>query len=261
MRPRVWAVVELAGEHCANGDTCPRIIITDDGEALVQGDEEADPEVLAVTRPGPGERTVRLRQLQMLVDAGREAERWLAEHAEQQRLDRARLFETFRDSAFRLETLPQYLVEQEAEDFRRFREEQPLPERTPENNEWLRLIAETTAAGRRWQVVHVLSRPLTDYLRYELARYPDNVKAGQEVRIADRAWHPELDDLDEDFWLLDDKLAVRMRYDDQGHFVGSETTEDPTYLARCRQQRDLALAQSVPLETYLATLNTETRPA
>ena len=35
-------------------------------------------------------------------------------------------------------------------------------------------------------------RPLSAYVRYELAVYAENVAAGEEVRIADRSAHPEL---------------------------------------------------------------------
>ena len=40
--------------------------------------------------------------------------------------------------------------------------------------------------------MHVVDRPLSDYIRYELAVYAENVAAGEDVRIADRSLHPEL---------------------------------------------------------------------
>ena len=49
----------------------------------------------------------------------------------------------------------------------------------------------------------MLELPLTPYLRYELDGYRDNVAAGEEILIADRAWHPGLAELTDDFMLLD----------------------------------------------------------
>jgi hypothetical protein len=75
------------------------------------------------------------------------------------------------------------------------------------------------------------------------------------VRIAERDADPALARLTEDFWLLDAETdhpaVVLMRYDDEGNFLDSEATRDPTVIRRCRQQRDLALKYSMPLNQFL----------
>lgn len=162
-----------------------------------------------------------------------------------------RLFTTFERSAFRLETLAQYLVTEEAEEFAAFQAGRPPSRRTPDDDGWLRMIAQDTAAGKRWYRVHVVEDPLTPYLRYELACYPDSVAAGEQVLIADRDAHPELALLGrEDFWLFDDQLVVRMRYDDEGHWRGAEQAPDAE-VDEYRRRRDLAVAHAVPLGDYL----------
>lgn len=162
-----------------------------------------------------------------------------------------RLFTAFERSAFRLETLPQYLVEDEADEFADFQAGRPLPRRTPENDEWLRMIAEDTAAGKRWYRVHVVEQPLTAYLRYELACYPDSVAAGEEIWIAERDAHPELAALGhEDFWLFDDRIVVLMRYDEEGHWLGAEHAP-AAQLDEYRRRRDLALEHAISLHDYL----------
>jgi hypothetical protein len=164
-----------------------------------------------------------------------------------------RLFTAFERSAFRLETLEQYLVAEEADEFADFQAGRPLPHRTPENDEWLRMIAEDTAAGKRWYRVHVVEHPLTAYLRYELAGYPDSVAAGEEVYIADRDAHPELTALGrEDFWLFDDRIVVLMRYDDEGRWLGAEHAP-ATQLDEYRRRHDLALEHAMPLDDYLSS--------
>lgn len=93
------------------------------------------------------------------------------------------VFDRVQRSAFRLETLPRYAGDEGAE-FAAFLAGHPLPERPTRTVPWLRRVADTTAAGVRWRRVHVLSRPLTDYLRFEMVSYKANVDAGEEVRIA-----------------------------------------------------------------------------
>ena len=50
------------------------------------------------------------------------------------------------------------------------------------------MITDAVAAGKVFQRVHVVTEPLTDYLRYELGwSYPPNVEAGEDIRILSRA--------------------------------------------------------------------------
>lgn len=60
---------------------------------------------------------------------------------------------------------------------------------------------------------------------------PAGDPAGEEVFIANRAWHPDLANLHEDFWLYDHSMVVRMIYDDEGHLLHPERGDDlPRYL-------------------------------
>ena len=111
------------------------------------------------------------------------------------------------------------------------------------------MLSDSVHAGRHWSRVHVLDRPLTDYLRFELLGYQGNVAAGEDVRIADRAAGPEtLSMLAGDFWLLDDALAVVIEYDGDGRRLSMEPTHD---VGSFIDQRNLAMAHSVPLLDYL----------
>ncbi len=234
----------LASATCNDADTCPRVIEPPDrpDEVYVQGYDDLDPRVVAEASPPAGERLVRVPRV-MLIEAGR-------------RLERQALFASFTHSAFRLETLPQYLVPQEDERFRAFREGRSLPERSAKTSPWLRQIADTTAAGRHWQRVHVVGQPISDYLRFELLTDSENVAAGEEVRVADRDAHPEIAACSTDFWLLDGDtdhaVALLMRYDIEGRFLDAERCTDPDVLARCQRQRKLVLARSIPVADYVA---------
>jgi Family of unknown function (DUF6879) len=237
-------MLRVLGGSCNDADTCPRVLEEPDvsDDVFVEGYNDVDPKLLAEASPPPGGRLVRVPR-GILIDAGR-------------RLERQALFASVTDSAFRLETLPQYLVAQEDERFRAFREGRPLPARSAETSPWLRQIARSTAGGRHWQRIHVVGRPLTAYLRFELLTDSENVAAGEDVRVADRDIHAELTALTQDFWLIDGDTdhatALLMRYDPEGRFADAERCTDPDVLARCRHQRDLALARSIPVADYLA---------
>jgi hypothetical protein len=161
-------------------------------------------------------------------------------------VDLGALLQNFRQSAFRLETLARYSVPQEEKWFAEWRRTGKLPELTPDNDPWLRMVRNHCATGKKMQRVRVVSSPLTDYERFELALFPPSVAAGEEIRVVQRTtivWTA-------DFWLFDESTAVMLRYDDTGRFQG---IEDGT-ASICRQHRDRLLAQSIPLEEYLATL-------
>ena len=165
------------------------------------------------------------------------------------------VFDRFRVSAFRLETLSRY-ADDEGEEFAAFLVGRPLPERSTRTVPWLRRVTNTTAEGARWRRVHVLSRPLTDYLRFEMLGYEANVAAGEDVRIADVGIHPELAVLRRDFWLFDANtptaFAMLMHFDTVGHRVGFDITDDAQVIEQCQGERDLALASSVPFHDYAA---------
>jgi uncharacterized protein DUF6879 len=152
-------------------------------------------------------------------------------------------------STFRLETLPQYLVPQEEEGFTAWREGRPWPARTPENSASLARLKGIVASGIRRYRVHILDYPLSEYSRFELRGYLENQVAGEEIHIADRAEYSELEDMHEDFWLIDDEVAVCMVYDDEGHFLQPEPIDDvKPYLAI----RDTALRCAEPLDEFIA---------
>jgi hypothetical protein len=168
------------------------------------------------------------------------------------------VFEAFRTTAFRLETLSRYSDEVEDAELALFLAGEPLPERSTRTDPWLARVAQTTTAGKRWQRVHVVSHPLTDYLRFELVGYEANVAAGEDVRIADRDAHPALARLRQDFWLFDaetpEAFAMLMRYNASGQLLDFERTHEVPIIEQCRRERDQAVALSVPLHDYTAAL-------
>lgn len=150
-------------------------------------------------------------------------------------------------SRFRLETLPQYLVEAEVEGFAAWKAGKRI-RRSVEESPFLTQIKETTAQGVRWSRARILDYPLCDYSEWELWGYRENQLAGENISVADRAWSADLADLHEDFWLVDDEVVVKMIYDDEGHFLRPELAED---VAPYLEMRDRSLRHAITLDEYL----------
>jgi hypothetical protein len=172
-------------------------------------------------------------------------------------------FDRFAVSAWRLEALQRYAIDEEDERIRAWREGLPRPERSVRTSPWLRRVAVSTAAGKQWGRVHVVDYPLSEYVRYLIGggSYAETSAAGEEIRIADRTAHPGLAGPGPDFWLFDENTAdagaILMSYDDAGHWLGAEYTTDPAAISRCCEIKALAMAASVPLSVYLARIGAD----
>lgn len=162
------------------------------------------------------------------------------------------------EEVFRLETRQRYNVPYEEPLIRAFEEGRPQPA----NESITRHMATAhrlRAADKRDYRVHVIELPLTPYLRYELDGYRENIEAGEEILIADRAWHPDLAELTEDFMLFDgdtDRASVVWyRYNDNDELLARDHSHDPADIEACRRHRDLAVAHAVPYAEFIRDVN------
>ena len=163
----------------------------------------------------------------------------------------ARFAEQFTETAFRLELRDDYLAPNEAEPLRVF-----LAGHTPDpawREPWKRFVRSALAAGKSLARVHVVTEPLSDYLNFELTcAYPANVEAGEDVRILPRHLAALLDLPERDYWLLDDRRAALMAYDDVGTWRSVHILDDPDQVAPYRRGRDFATRHALPLAAYLS---------
>lgn len=163
------------------------------------------------------------------------------------------LFDQFEQSAFRLELLDRYTVEEEDEPLRRYRAGQPQDPSWREP--WAQFVRDAVRHGKRVSRVHVVDEPLSEYLEFEFTcGYPANVAAGEAVRVFMLSEYPLLTFPRRDFWLFDDVVAAVMDYDDNGSFLGADATSAPVELARYQHVRDYLVNESVPLGDYLESL-------
>jgi hypothetical protein len=160
------------------------------------------------------------------------------------------LFDTFQREAFRLETLDDYSRSGSTDAYQAFLDGQGKP--ADYNADWLGEIRSYVGSGRRLYRVHVVARPLTPYLRFELGwGYVTNATAGEEFFILDATDRPSPlpSDLG-DWWLFDSTTAAPMHYED-GEFLGAEVLPDERaheFVA----YRDMALAHAEPFEDWWA---------
>jgi hypothetical protein len=167
---------------------------------------------------------------------------------------------TFRRTSCRLETLSRYTVDPHEEGFRQYLEGRPVPPADPDLEDWRRLVAEATGAGRTVARVRAISGPMPAYARYELDwGYPGNAAVGERIHILHVAdlgavLGPEPVG---DFYLFDDQAVLTMEYDAEGRPLPSRLLTTPSAVAEYRRLWDLARRSAMSLEAYLAAQRRE----
>ena len=127
-------------------------------------------------------------------------------------------FETFERTAFRLEALPQYIVDGEYEDFLEFKMTGEPP--ISSNSEWADLVKLCIKSGKSIKRLRLISDILTVYEQYELQSYP-GIQFGEEIRVNARSSFESK--YLYDFWFFDDEYISRINYEDDGTFISLET--------------------------------------
>ncbi|MFF3317999.1 DUF6879 family protein [Streptomyces sp. NPDC003035] len=160
------------------------------------------------------------------------------------------LFDSFQREAFRLETLDDYSRSGNVDAFRAFQEGRPQPD--DYNAEWVAELRSHTSRGKRVYRVHVLARPLTEYLRFELGwGYRKNMTGGEEFFVLDTTDAPNpLEDVP-DFWLFDGTDTAVMAYDERGAFQGAKLLQ-AAEAERFVSYRETALAHAEPFTDWWA---------
>jgi hypothetical protein len=161
--------------------------------------------------------------------------------------DWSRRFATIRHEAWRLETLPQYLVPQEADEFAAFRGGRSLSPYTA--SAYTERVSRQRTEGKLNGRVHIVTRPLSDYLRFEFSRYYGvHSRAGDGIRILDVTDRPNPLEGVQDFWMFDRSEVVLMNYEEDGTQINREVFEGD--VSPFVEYRRIAVAESVAFEEY-----------
>ena len=165
-------------------------------------------------------------------------------------------FHSFTQSAFRLETLPEYRVDYEEAMIESFLAGHDVDYNNEYIKWWLDVVQNQTSSGKSMNRVHVVSEPMTDYLRFELSvAYPKTSAAGEEIRLISDDDFDDLCEEDEfdvafnrwgalDFWLFDDSRLFIMDYADDGTWLGQNESFEEDDIKDAMRIRDAVLAGS-----------------
>lgn len=191
---------------CLNGDDCPAIDQTEQGNYLITGYRPGAPHTAEneITTEVPPTLLPELGHLRIpsITD-------WIRAHQTR--------------DLIRLETLEHYDVASDDEDFHRYMRGEALPQ-SPAREAWYQRLREEAAAGKTRRRVRVARTPLAPYLRYECEwGFANNVAAGEDIRILDVTQHPAAESVlrTGDFFVADGLHVARHVYDDQGRLQGS----------------------------------------
>ncbi|MDB5162986.1 MAG: hypothetical protein JWN28_593 [Candidatus Saccharibacteria bacterium] len=127
-------------------------------------------------------------------------------------------FETFSKTAFRLEALPEYIVDSEKAAFKEYLSSGKIHDKSASS--WAKTVNENIQAGKSLKRLRLISDELTSYEQYELLAYP-GIKFGEEIRLNARTVYQ--DDYQYDFWFFDKKYISQMKYEVDGTYLSSET--------------------------------------
>ncbi len=137
------------------------------------------------------------------------------------------MFQSFKQSAYRLETLQAYAEPSESSPFNQYRRgTRPDPSFMAD---WCSLVKGHVDAGRSMRRVHIVDLPLSEYMKFEIeCCYKDTGLAGEDIRLLDRVnLSPELLKItQEDFWFLDGSTVVVNDYDPTGALYQARITTD-----------------------------------
>lgn len=161
-------------------------------------------------------------------------------------------FLDFHSEAWRLETLPEYRVSQEDDEMRAFLAGERIDPHAY-SNEYTDDLKRVRAEGKSKGRVHVVTRPLSAYLRYEFMYYRPHAWAGEDIRIMDVTDRENPLAGVQDFWMFDRSEVVLMHYESDGTQVSREVFEGD--VSPFLEYQRIALAESVPFEEYVKGLD------
>lgn len=154
----------------------------------------------------------------------------------------------FSESAFRLETRESYALGYEETEFRRFLAGTPsAPTDIDWWGPWFGRVAQFAREGKTIGRVRVVDQPPTDYQRWMLWADRWHAEAGEVIRYIPRSVAVDIGLVrGYDWWLLDDRRVIIMRFTEAGEIDRKELIEDPLIIARFLAWRDLAIRNAAP---------------
>lgn len=166
--------------------------------------------------------------------------------------DITHLFHDFEHTAWRLESRRAYAVDVGSPKWQLWQAGGDLGFNP--DHPWHANVRAQTEQGKRFERVRVIDSPPTEGQRFLLASGHGNVQAGENIR---NLWRDDADRLglpNEDFWLFDDRLMVRLVFDGDDNTLGVQVTEAPADVAEARRVRDTAWPVAILTAAFAAAV-------
>ncbi|WP_422773367.1 DUF6879 family protein [Plantactinospora sp. WMMC1484] len=115
---------------------------------------------------------------------------------------------------------------------------------------WCESLREHVKAGRSVRRARIVSEPLSDYQRWSYSIAAPMVDAGEDIRWVPRRLVSSLGLPGNDYYLLDDRLAVFLIYAGNGLAVDRVASTDPADLRLYRSAFEAVWQLAVPHRDY-----------
>jgi hypothetical protein len=159
-----------------------------------------------------------------------------------------KFFDGFEREAFRFETQPKYTMPNEAASLEKFLRGEPKP--MDHNSRWHERVRAYVDSGKWIGRVRVISQPLTDYQRYQLAwGIPGNVAAGEDIRILDVTDQDFDLPIGQDWWMFDESRAVHLNFRPDGTQINREVIDGD--IDSYRRWKRIAFEAAIPFAEYV----------
>lgn len=233
-----------------SGDTgCPAVHEDlDSREVIVHGPALTDPDDLAqLQHLGEGEVPIVIPR-ELLTDWGPKDVTREAKIIDLNAFNK--LFETFKHTAWRLETRRRYASDEVTDTYAQFTVDGHV---TWDMDSWYcNLIRKQTAAGKTVGRVRVVDSPPTEGQRYLMVNAQRNAALGEDIR---NVWRSDAGQLgDEDFWVFDSRLVALLNFNDADELVDVELITEPGEVVRYSRLRDAAMHHAIPYERFAALI-------
>jgi hypothetical protein len=151
-------------------------------------------------------------------------------------------------SAVHLEMKDSYMLD--GDDFRAWQESAFDPDQ--HLGWWLSLVRATVGRGVVMRRARIVSEPVHEYIKFEHDVTVHNVAAGEQVRWLPRRSASDIALPGNDFWLIDQRIAIFNHFDGTGHWVTppEEAREDPDVVKLCTTAFEAVWERATPHAEY-----------
>ena len=144
------------------------------------------------------------------------------------------MFKTFKKSASRIETLPQYkIIGDEWDRYQSFTKGECLEKYN--SSSWAKMLRDYKKIGKTVERIRVVPNELNSYLIFEFDCYVQSIMAGEKINVVDKSEYDKLVNSKTigDYWIFDNHDVLYMEYDADGVFLKSRLIEDDEIKKEC----------------------------